>query len=455
MSTADSALVNGCSARAFGGGWLRLVAVMVVVGAAGGCARSSSDAPSSSSLTVASSPVVTEVSVSPVTPSGTSLALATCESPGSTSATECEGMWLLYESMGASAWAQDRPWGNGVDPCAWWGAECVGGRVVSVVLDLSTDSGDGLAGTAIGLDRLLFLERLVLIGNGDAIGLTEVPESASGLVRLRELRLRGNRISSLPAWVPSLPGLETLDVGDNRLTELPDSFPAESALTELSVDSNQLESLPGSLVGASRLRVLNASNNALVEVPAWVGDLRRLEYLRLDGNRVAGVPDTTFAAVSLLVLDLRGNVVQEIGAGIGDLGSLTVLDISDNLLTQLPDEVGELAELETLALGHNRLSELPAAIGNLSQLVVLGLEGNQLTSLPLELTALGSLRELTLSDNSIGGDITAFVAYLRSQHEMLGMKLDLANMGCPSVTSADDADWLDTITPAWRAGCSQ
>ncbi len=64
-----------------------------------------------------------------------------------------------------------------------------------------------------------------------------------GLVGLRELSLRGNRLAALPASIGSLPRLCTLDLRGNQLDELPDTL-LDLPLTKLDLRWNPLRGRP-------------------------------------------------------------------------------------------------------------------------------------------------------------------------------------------------------------------
>ena len=72
-----------------------------------------------------------------------------------------------------------------------------------------------------------------------------------GLTRLRELSLRGNRLSELPRALGSLTSLRTLDLRGNALDQLPDAL-RELPLAKLDLRWNPLRERPAWLDALSR-----------------------------------------------------------------------------------------------------------------------------------------------------------------------------------------------------------
>ncbi len=94
------------------------------------------------------------------------------------------------------------------------------------------------------------------------LGLREAPEALLALKGLRELRLDGNGIASLPehlCW--AVPGLARLAVRGNQLAGLPGRMELMTALTSLDVGANRLRALPVELGLLTGLGSLAADGN--------------------------------------------------------------------------------------------------------------------------------------------------------------------------------------------------
>ncbi|WP_336205700.1 leucine-rich repeat domain-containing protein [Nonomuraea sp. LPB2021202275-12-8] len=74
-----------------------------------------------------------------------------------------------------------------------------------------------------------------------------------GLGALRELHLRGNALTGLPASVAALGELRVLDLRDNRLRALPESLARLPRLTHLDLRNNRLRELPAELPALEKL----------------------------------------------------------------------------------------------------------------------------------------------------------------------------------------------------------
>ncbi|KAG2451482.1 hypothetical protein HYH02_004080 [Chlamydomonas schloesseri] len=155
------------------------------------------------------------------------------------------------------------------------------------------------------LPSLANLQRLTLTNN--LLTVLVPPGVCPGLISLKLLVLDDNQLGDLPDDIGALKRLERLSVSGNRLRTLPDSIGQLEALQSLVVSRNCLEQLPDSLAGCSRLEELDAQSNDLAVVPAALGGLKRLKALQLDNNRVFAVPsDLLYGCVALQTLSLHG-----------------------------------------------------------------------------------------------------------------------------------------------------
>ncbi|KAH7088076.1 hypothetical protein FB567DRAFT_330934 [Paraphoma chrysanthemicola] len=133
------------------------------------------------------------------------------------------------------------------------------------------------------LSQITFLGVLDLSKNNIDIALT----SALELPKLKELRLSGNKLTSLEPLTTHLtaPSLQTLDVSNNRLTDtlptLRDFFPD---LISLIASDNTISDLPcESLTG---LKIVNLSNNDIERLEPRIGLLAgTLTSLNVEGNK--------------------------------------------------------------------------------------------------------------------------------------------------------------------------
>eukprot|EP00013_Stygamoeba_regulata_P005514 CAMPEP_0177637074 /NCGR_PEP_ID=MMETSP0447-20121125/4778_1 /TAXON_ID=0 /ORGANISM="Stygamoeba regulata, Strain BSH-02190019" /LENGTH=1732 /DNA_ID=CAMNT_0019138979 /DNA_START=143 /DNA_END=5342 /DNA_ORIENTATION=+ len=217
------------------------------------------------------------------------------------------------------------------------------------------------------------------------------------------LRLRQNRLASLPDEVAKLKLLRELDLSENSFSEFPVILLKVQGLNSLTLAHNHLAALPPLADSLRRLEHVDLSHNEFSVFPSSLlslgGSLRSLD---LSSNRIQHLPGDLAPFTRLNVLSLSNNRFTEILPGsFSTLTSLRQLDLSENQLRQLPAEVGLLTNLTNLSLQHNKLRSLPAEIGSLSSLVVLKLHDNELSRLPPELGELSRLTELFLQENQL------------------------------------------------------
>lgn len=257
----------------------------------------------------------------------------------------------------------------------------------------------------------------------EGLDLVSLPEELSELVSLRDLTLRGNRLTALPEWIGGLKKLSRLDVDNNQLIKLPDSIGNLCDLTELTLRGNKLTCLPGSIGNLTKLTKLDVNNNQLTNLPETLVNLTGLIELYLGDNDLTRLPEDIGKFVSLARLDADNNRIAQLPESIGRLASLAEIDLGANLLTILPESIGNLASLTTLYLGYNLIDTLPDSFGNLTNLTRLTLRGNRITILPESLGSLPRLSRLSLDGNpltEIGPEVVAsgtgaVLAFLRAR----------------------------------------
>jgi Leucine-rich repeat (LRR) protein len=237
------------------------------------------------------------------------------------------------------------------------------------------------------------------------------PAALRSMGALRELRLAGNELTALPHALVALTGLETLDLGQNRIAALTGRLlPELSNLHSLLLSRNQLTVLPDGLGALSNLRELQLHGNAVTALPPALGGLTALTDLTLHANRLAMTADDWWPlsqVYQLQRLTLHRNTLVQLpcGAMLRALKHLEVFPCCNNLLNQLPHGSAGLELLEScteLDLHENRLRELPTSISAMPCLQVLKLNGNMLGVLPPGMGRLhATLSTLELQDNQL------------------------------------------------------
>ena len=219
------------------------------------------------------------------------------------------------------------------------------------------------------------LGRALAIGDVCAIGDGTVACDENG--RVVKIRLRGRGLRGrLPARVPRMERLTTLDASDNALegTISEEFLLAMPNLVELHLNLNTLEG----------------------PIPKSIGTLTSLEVLNLDG----GFTERQRRFDASVPVDKR------------EVYGFPGVHFGNQLSGSVPAEIGNLVKLRELNLHRNMLGlktdrlALPASVGNLVELESMDVSGNQLHgAIPQELATLPRLRTLNLDDNFISGFI--------------------------------------------------
>ncbi|GMF10810.1 unnamed protein product [Phytophthora lilii] len=260
---------------------------------------------------------------------------------------------------------------------------------------------------------------------------------------LTELRLSGNKLTSLPSALVAVPGLQALDISKNSLRsvrgEVIQGWKGRAHLVALDLHGNSLTTLPEEInVLFGSLRRLILHQNHLVALPNALTELIKLEELSLSQNQLSSNSLSSYPLSeghiailldqnqlrvfpcldvvqaegkgppknvnnSLITIDARGNQLRRMV----DWSSLVLancqhLHLQNNSLRELPETLfSALPALRTCELQNNQLRNLPVQITECTQLQHLDVHDNCLQSLPTELTELADLEVLNAAENDI------------------------------------------------------
>ena len=116
----------------------------------------------------------------------------------------------------------------------------------------------------------------------------------SGFNKLEQLCLADNSLTTLSPWAfGGLSLLNYLDLSYNHLSELPQQLGYCLRLEQLNVSRNELTSIPASIGNLKLLINLRLQNNRLTQLPQSLAHLPRLEVLDISRNNFdsSGLPD--------------------------------------------------------------------------------------------------------------------------------------------------------------------
>lgn len=194
-----------------------------------------------------------------------------------------------------------------------------------------------------------------------------------------------NFLDELSAGVFStLPKLEELNIGQNRITRID----------------------PSAFEGILNLRVLYLDDNTLTSVPSpSFAHIPSIAELYLGINSFTTIANAAFESLKgLNRLDLRGAALYNISLDtFRGLDGVRVLDLSDNRLQRIPSaELSSLTRLEDLSLGQNEFVIVPeGAFNGLTNLRRLDITGSlKLTQVQAgAFTTNTNLESITLASN--------------------------------------------------------
>ena len=201
--------------------------------------------------------------------------------------------------------------------------------------------------------------------------------------KLRDLRMRGNKISEITTETfVGLAKLETLDLRSNLLEKIGSKvFQSLAGLKELNLGNNRIKKIKeGAFEGLSELSILHLDDNQLTSIPTKaLKILTNLAELHLSRNNFKVVKEEAFLGLSSLsFLDLSGNKIKRLEErSLEGLSQLKLFKLNDNQLETVPTEhFQNLDSLEDLTIGQNKFTVIgESAFAPLSKLRVIDISG--------------------------------------------------------------------------------
>ena len=210
---------------------------------------------------------------------------------------------------------------------------------------------------------------------------------------LEKLEVNGS-IEYIDSNIGGLINLRVLDLKFNRLKEIPNNIGNLNRLKELELGYNQIKFLPENISKLKELEVLKMRHNELTLLPSGLGMLKKLKDLELDHNDLQGIPRNIDGCKSLEVLSVNNNFIKVIPVEIYKLNQLEILDLSNNSLVNIQDGISNLKKLNALNLhnykirkgkeeskrkerSYNDIVKLPEDLWKLNQIEILNLSGNK------------------------------------------------------------------------------
>ena len=218
---------------------------------------------------------------------------------------------------------------------------------------------------------------------------------------LNHVKLRDNKLTTLPIDLFECEQLRHLDVSSNALIDLSGAIGDLFDLRELLLSENELTGIPVSLKGCSLLQILELQRNKLVNIPPTALSLPQLQQLNLSGNRLIELPTSLEELTMLEMLDVNKNALKVL-PDLTRMRSLRFVNASENQLTVVP-KCPMQGKLDRLYLGENNIqqlnmSNLQPSSGTLSEIL---LQGNRLENCPDDISSMMVLKVLDITNNNL------------------------------------------------------
>ena len=206
-----------------------------------------------------------------------------------------------------------------------------------------------------------------------------VPEAVKHLKRLKTINLRANMITGFAPEICECLMMEIFDTTNNKMTEVPETIcEGCPSLKELRVGGNKLVSLPEGIGGLKALTHIDAAKNSIAVLPgAAIGTLQQLQFLNVAQNALTDIPEDIGVCENLSYLNISENQISIIPPSLfASMKNLEYLFAYKNKLTSLPQELGSASKLRLASFANNKIPSLPTGIGQLRNLEELYMGGN-------------------------------------------------------------------------------
>jgi Leucine-rich repeat (LRR) protein len=189
------------------------------------------------------------------------------------------------------------------------------------------------------------------------------PPSADMLI------LAGLGLTSLPAEIAQLKGVEFLFLQHNQLASIDVSMIAGMGLKSLTLTGNPLQSVPAALFDIATLLDIYLDGAKLTTLPVPQASVEHVEILNLCSNPHLTLPEGFLLRLpNLKSLLLDGYAHTDIPPEVVHMPKLKQLSFDNSKITSLPDAIASMAELRQLSIEHAQLTSLPKSLAGMTQL---------------------------------------------------------------------------------------
>lgn len=247
-----------------------------------------------------------------------------------------------------------------------------------------------------------------------------IPKGVTTLAALRTLDVSRNALAAISeSEILNFPSLQELNVAENRLCTIPD-VSGWIGLITLCAGGNKLTTTPEGLTSLPKLKTLDLSRNSIKQLDRRLGLMDNLTYLEVGNNPLRERRQLSMKTDDLkrelrdrlpTSVELASHGEEDVSNGSESTWTMKpggVLDRSSCNLDALEEShlepILQTTDIKSLIFHHNRLSSIPTALSLIQNtLTALDLSHNCLaadTYLPTHLS-LPFLKTLDLSSNTL------------------------------------------------------
>ncbi|MGY3795483.1 leucine-rich repeat domain-containing protein [Aquimarina sp. 433] len=291
--------------------------------------------------------------------------------------------------------------------------------------------GNNLVSIPDELFELKILEKLSISGSDATITLDKFLAGLFSLSSLTELSLDHFTINTIEG-IGALNNLEILLIEDTSISTIPSDIGRLSQLREITLTNCEFFEISEDFFRLSNLETIIFRNNAnLTTLPEAFDTFEKLTSLTITGSQgIQTFNKSVFGAVALRKLDMSQNnigflTIEDgiLPEDIGMLTQLTELNLEKNTINSISTRLGELINLKTINFRDNTIKDIPKELGALTILDVLDISGNlQLNEIPEEVCKLEDLGTMIITDGSCG-DLRVSSEYSFTTTEVLTSSL--------------------------------
>ncbi|CAR21495.1 adenylate cyclase [Lachancea thermotolerans CBS 6340] len=266
-----------------------------------------------------------------------------------------------------------------------------------------------------------------------------LPDSINRLTKLAKMNLSNNKLTNIGS-LSGMVNLRTLNLKDNRITSLKLE---NSNLQNLSISNNRISVFDDKL---PKLKSLEIHENPITSISYDGEYLVNIVTLSLNKAKLASLPPELLCKLPRLEkLELNGNNLTQIPPEISKLTKLVYLSAARNKLESISEDITELRNLKTLDIHSNNLSNLVKGLGKM-ELINFNVSSNLLgNTMDIQEVFLNrrdsvlakSLRFLSMADNNLGDQFwTLFNMYenLKTLNLSYNNLSDLSNFKLENLT---------------------